>query len=41
MRYPCSYMIYSPAFEALPVDAKKSIYGRMGPGNVRAVYVRR
>ena len=29
MRYPCSYMIYSPAFEALPADAKKSIYGRM------------
>jgi hypothetical protein len=29
MRYPCSYMIYSPAFEALPADAKKLIYGRM------------
>jgi hypothetical protein len=29
MRYPCSYMIYSPAFDALPAGAKKAIYGRM------------
>src|SRR5579872_1982403 len=29
MRYPCSYMIYSPAFEALPVEAKGAIYRRM------------
>src|SRR5438552_8430243 len=29
MRYPCSYMIYSPPFEALPADAKKAIYERM------------
>ena len=29
MRYPCSYMIYSPAFEALRADAKKTIYERM------------
>jgi hypothetical protein len=29
MRYPCSYMIYAPAFDALPADAKKAIYGRM------------
>jgi hypothetical protein len=29
MRYPCSYMIYSPAFDALPAPAKKSIYERM------------
>jgi hypothetical protein len=29
MRYPCSYMIYSPAFEALREDAKKAIYQRM------------
>src|SRR5207248_10099455 len=29
MRYPCSYMIYSPAFDALPADAKKAIYDRM------------
>jgi hypothetical protein len=29
MRYPCSYMIYSPAFEALPPEAKKAIYARM------------
>jgi len=28
-RYSCSYMIYSPAFDALPADAKKSIYERM------------
>jgi hypothetical protein len=30
MRYPCSYMVYSPAFDALPPAAKKSIYERMG-----------
>ena len=29
MKYPCSYMIYSPAFDALPADARKSIYERM------------
>lgn len=26
MRYPCSYMIYSPAFDALPAPAKSAIY---------------
>jgi hypothetical protein len=29
MRYPCSYMIYSPAFDALPDDLKQAIYERM------------
>jgi hypothetical protein len=29
MRYPCSYLIYSPAFDALPPLAKDSIYRRM------------
>jgi hypothetical protein len=29
MKYPCSYMIYSPAFEALPAAARTSIYERM------------
>ena len=29
MRYPCSYMIYSDAFEALPSEAKNAIYKRM------------
>jgi hypothetical protein len=29
MRYPCSYMIYSPAFDALPNEAKNAIYKRM------------
>lgn len=29
MRYPCSYMIYSEAFDALPVEAKDAVYGRM------------
>jgi hypothetical protein len=29
MRYPCSYMIYSPAFEGMPERAKKAIYARM------------
>ncbi|MGC2419661.1 MAG: hypothetical protein WA434_18100 [Candidatus Acidiferrales bacterium] len=29
MRYPCSYMIYSPAFDALPEDLKAAIYARL------------
>jgi hypothetical protein len=29
MRYPCSYMIYSEAFAALPQKAKDAIYERM------------
>jgi len=29
MRYPCSYMIYSPLFDALPSVAKEAIYKRM------------
>ena len=29
MRYPCSYMIYSPAFDALPGSARQMIYSRM------------
>jgi len=29
MRYPVSYMIYSPGFDALPADAKKAVYERM------------
>ena len=29
MRYPCSYMIYSPAFDGMPDRAKKAIYARM------------
>jgi hypothetical protein len=29
MKYPCSYLIYSPAFDALPSLAKDSIYKRM------------
>jgi hypothetical protein len=29
MRYPCSYMIYSDAFDALPAEAKSAIYKRM------------
>lgn len=29
MRYPCSYMIYSAAFDALPVEARDSIYRRL------------
>ncbi|HLJ87032.1 MAG TPA: hypothetical protein VKZ53_09415 [Candidatus Angelobacter sp.] len=29
MRYPCSYMIYSPAFDTLPKPAKDAIYKRM------------
>jgi hypothetical protein len=29
MKYPCSYMIYSDAFNALPAAAKDAIYARM------------
>ena len=29
LRYPCSYMIYSEAFDALPAEAKGAIYQRM------------
>jgi hypothetical protein len=29
MRYPCSYLIYSPAFDAMPPSAKNAIYERM------------
>jgi hypothetical protein len=29
MRYPCSYMIYARAFDALPADAKDAVYRQM------------
>ena len=29
MRYPCSYMIYSEAFDALPSGVKEAVYRRM------------
>jgi hypothetical protein len=29
MRYPCSYMIYSAAFDGLPAEARNAIYRRM------------
>lgn len=29
MRYPCSYMIYSEAFDSLPPEARAAIYSRM------------
>jgi hypothetical protein len=29
MKYPCSYLIYSPAFDALPARAKEPIYQRL------------
>jgi hypothetical protein len=29
MKYPCSYLIYSPAFNALPPTAKDAIYKRL------------
>jgi hypothetical protein len=29
MKYPCSYLIYAPAFDALPPSAKDPIYRRM------------
>jgi hypothetical protein len=29
MRYPCSYMIYSQAFDGMPPDAKSAVYSRL------------
>jgi len=29
MRYPCSYMVYSAAFQALPAEARAAVYVRM------------
>jgi hypothetical protein len=29
LKYPCSYLIYSPSFEAMPADAKAAVYERM------------
>jgi hypothetical protein len=29
MKYPCSYLIYAPAFDGLPPLAKASIYKRL------------
>jgi len=29
MRYPCSYMIYTEAFDALPAERKEAVYRRM------------
>jgi hypothetical protein len=29
LKYPCSYLIYSPSFDALPAEAKAAVYARM------------
>jgi hypothetical protein len=29
LKYPCSYLIYSPAFDALPAESKTAIYARL------------
>jgi hypothetical protein len=29
LKYPCSYLIYSPAFDALPDEAKAAVYARL------------
>jgi len=29
LKYPCSYMIYSPAFDGLPAPVKQAVYPRM------------
>jgi hypothetical protein len=29
LKYPCSYLIYSPAFDALPSESKAAIYARL------------
>jgi hypothetical protein len=28
-RYPCSFLIYSPAFDAMPPAAREYVYGRL------------
>ena len=44
LRYPCSYMIYSEAFDGLPPAAKAAVYSRMleilSGTDTRAVYAR-
>src|SRR5260221_14217948 len=44
LRYPCSYMIYSEAFDGLPASVKTAIYRRMmdilSGGDARAAYTR-
>jgi hypothetical protein len=29
LKYPCSYLIYSPAFDALPAEAREAVYTRL------------
>ena len=29
MKYPCSYLIYSAAFDGLPGEVKEYVYGRL------------
>jgi hypothetical protein len=29
LRYPCSYMIYSPAFDELPPPVRDAVYARL------------
>jgi hypothetical protein len=29
LRYPCSYMVYAPAFQSLPAAARQAVYERM------------
>ena len=29
LRYPCSFMVYSPSFDALPQRAKRHLYRRL------------
>jgi hypothetical protein len=29
LKYPCSYLIYAPAFDALPAESKAAIYARV------------
>jgi hypothetical protein len=44
MRYPCSFMVYSPAFEGLPQPARDAIYRRLwqvlSGGDAAAKYAR-
>jgi hypothetical protein len=45
MRYPCSYMVYSEAFDALPTEVRGAVYARLwevlSGADAQAIYARR
>ena len=41
LRYPCTFMIYSPAFRALPAETRQAIYCGCGTSSARETTVAR